>query len=81
MVEYRRVQKLTKETAERARNSWWSSQAVEAERLARTAEKASRGESLIKELKLLGTSPLKASTTPLLSSNKTLLICDEDKLQ
>ena len=45
------------------------------------SREAGRGGSLIKELKLLGTSPLKASTTPLLSSNKIPLISDEGKLQ
>jgi hypothetical protein len=72
-AEYRRVRKLSKAAAERARNSWWSSRAEDAERLASAAERSGRGGSLIKELKLLGVSVAKASTTPVLSSDKTPL--------
>jgi hypothetical protein len=43
--EYQRLQKLTKSAAERARNSWWSEQAAEAERLAGCAEQAGQGDS------------------------------------
>ena len=81
MVEYRRARKLSKDAAERARNSWWSSRAADAERMASAAERSGRGGSLIKELKLLGVSAAKASTTPLLSSDKTPLTNDVDKLQ
>ena len=81
MAEFQSVRQLTKKAAGRARNSWWSSRAVEAERLAQRAERSGRGGSLIKELKLLGSSFPKASTAPLFSSNKTPLINDEDKLQ
>lgn len=88
MAEYQTVRQLTKAAAERARNSKgkkkrarWSSQTVEAERQAQTAERSGRGGSLVKELRFLESSFQKASTAPLLSSDKTPLTNDEDKLQ
>jgi hypothetical protein len=54
---------------------------VEAERLARTAEKSGRGGSLIKELKLLGNASSKTPSAQLLSSTRTPLVTDEDKLK
>ena len=81
MAEFKSVRQLTKKAAERARNSCWSSRVVEAERLAQRAERSGRGGSLTRELRLLGSSIPKASTSPLFSTKKTPLINDEEKLQ
>ena len=64
--EYQRLRKLTKSAAEIARNSWWSEQAAEAERLAGYAERAGQRESLIKEHRLLKSRASKPCTSTLL---------------
>ena len=63
LAEYRRLRRLTKVAAERARNAWWSDRAVEAEKKAKMSQELGRGGSLIKELRLLKSQISKPSSS------------------
>ena len=80
MAEYQRVQKLTREEAARARNSWWSFHAVECER-AEGGREVWQGWVFDQGTHAPENIRMKASSAPLLSSNKTPLGNDVDKLQ
>ena len=78
--EYQRLKKLTKVAADKARNSWWSARAVEAERHAWIAEQTGRGGSLIKELRLLKSHFSKPASSTLCAKDGTPLSNSTDKL-
>ena len=78
--EYNHLKKLTKVAAEKARNSWWSEHAVEAERLATVAEQQGRGGSLIKDLRLLQRKFSKPTSSTLVAKDGTSVQSDRDKL-
>ena len=77
---YNHLKKLTKVAAEKARNSWWSKRAVEAECQALVAEQQGRGGSLIKDLRLLQKKVSKPASSTLVSKDGTNLQSDRDKL-
>ena len=79
--DYKRLRKATKVAAEKARNSWWSRQAAEAEQRAWAAEQAGHGGSLIKELRLLRARASKPTSSSLLDRDGHMLCSDDDKLQ
>ena len=74
--EYKRLCKMIKEAANKARNAWWNARAEEAERRAAVAECLGRGGSLIRELRLLSRSVAKASSTTLHALDGTALTSD-----
>ena len=80
-AEYRRLRRLTKVAAEKARNAWWSARATEAEQRARMSQQLGHGGSLIRELRLLRSQISKPSSTSLLAKDKSVLSSDSDKLQ
>ena len=69
---YDRLKKLTKCATEKARNSWWSVRAAEAERQAYVAEQMGRGGSLVKDLQ--------PASSSLQAKNGTTLQNDGEKL-
>ena len=77
---HKQLCKLTRVAADKARNSWWSARAEEAERHAAIAESLGRGGSLVRELRLIGRSTSKASTSTLQAADGTVLTSDESKL-
>ena len=79
-TEYNHFKKLTKVAVEKARNSWWSKRAEEAERRALVAEQQDRGGSLIKGLRLLQKEFSKPALSTLVAKDGTTLQSDEDKL-
>ena len=81
IVLYKRLCKLTRVAADKARNSWWSARAEEAERHAAIAESLGRGGSLVRELRLAGRSASKASASILHAADGTVLTSDESKLR
>ena len=80
ITSYKRLCKLTKLAADKARNSWWSACAEEAEKRAAITESLGRGGSLIRELRLLGRGAAKASSSTLQAVDGTVLTSDENKL-
>ncbi|MDA8001968.1 MAG: reverse transcriptase domain-containing protein [Alphaproteobacteria bacterium] len=80
LSEYNRLKKLTRVAAEKARNSWWSARAAEAERRAQIAEQQGRGGSLIKDLRLLQKKFSKPASSTLVAEDGTILQTDRDKL-
>ena len=78
---YKRLCKLTRVAADKARNSWWSARAEEAERRALIAESLGRGGSLVRDLRLAGRSASKASASTLHAADGTVLTSDESKLR
>ena len=81
IVLYKRLCKLTRVAADKARNSWWSARAEEAERHAAIAESLGCGGSLVRELRLAGRSASKASASILHAVDGTVLTSDESKLR
>ena len=79
-TEYNHLKKLTKVAVEKARNSWWSKRAEEAEHRALVAEQQGRGGSLIKDLRLLQKKFSKPASSTLVAKDGTTLQSDEDKL-
>ena len=79
-LEYNHLKKLTRVAAEKARNSWWSARAAEAERRAQIAEQQGRGGSLIKDLRLLHKKFSKPASFTLVAEDGTILQSDRDKL-
>ena len=75
--EFQQLRNLTKTAAERARNSWWSERAADAERRAAAPERAGQGGSLIKELRLLKSKP---ASSVLLDGDGLPLASDVQKL-
>ena len=78
--EYNHLKKLTKVAAEKARNSWWSERAVEAECRATVAEQQGQGGSLIKYLCLLQKKFSKLASSTLVAKDGTSVLSDRDKL-
>ena len=78
--EYNRLKKLTTVAAEKARNSWWSARAAEAERRAQIAEQQGQGGSLIKDLLLLQKKFFKPAASTLVAEDGTILQSNTDKL-
>ena len=78
--EYNHLCKMTKLAVDKARNAWWSARAEEAERRAAVAECLGRGGSLIRELRLLGKSVAKASSSTLHALDGTVLTSNDSKL-
>ena len=64
-TEYNHLKKLTQVAAEKARNSWWSNHATEAEHQAFVAEQQGRGGSLIGDLHLLKKKSFKPASSAL----------------
>ena len=81
IASYKRLCKLTKLAADKARNSWWSARAEEAKKRAAIAESLGRGGSLVRELRLLGRGAAKASSSSLQALDGTILTSDENKLR
>lgn len=81
ITSYKRLCKLTKLAAGKARNSWWSARAEEAEKRAAIAESLGRGGSLVRELRLLGRGAAKASSSTLQAVDGTMLISNVNKLR
>ena len=79
-TKYNHLKKLTKVTAEKVRNSWWSVRATEAERQAFVAEQQGRGGSLIKDLCLLKEKFSKPVTSAMVAKDGITLQSDGDKL-
>ena len=81
IVLYKRLCKLTRVAADKARSSWWSARAEEAEKHAAIAESLGCGGSLVRELRLAGRSAPKASASILHAVDGTVLTSDESKLR
>ena len=81
--EYKRLCKLTKVAAEKlkARNTWWSECAAEAEKRAWFAEQLGQGGSFLKELRLLKRQVSRPAVTPLLAKDSSPITDDEGKLR
>lgn len=79
--EYKRLCKLIKFAAEKARNAWWSERAAEAEKTAWFAEQLGQGGSLVKELRLLGRQVSKPVATPLLAKDSSPITSDNGELR
>ena len=75
--EYKRLCKLTKVAAEKARNAWWSEHAAKAEKRAWFAEQLGQGGSLLKELHLLKRQVSRPAVTPLLAKDSSPITDDE----
>ena len=79
-TEYNHLKKLTQVAAEKARNSWWSDRATEAECLAFVTEQQGRGSSLIGDLHLLKKKFSKPASFALVAKDGITLQSDGDKL-
>ena len=79
--EYKRLCKLTKIAAEKARNAWWSERAAEAKKRVWFAEQLGQGGSLVKELRLLCRQVSKLVVTPLLAKDSSPITSDDGKLR
>ena len=79
-TEYNHLKKLTQVAAEKARNSWWSDRATEAECRAFIAEQQGRGSSLIGDLRLLKKKFSKPASSALVAKDGITPQSDGDKL-
>ena len=79
--EYKRLCKLTKVAAEKARNAWWSERAAEAEKRAWFTEQLGQGGSFLKELRLLKRQVSRPAVTPLIAKDSSPITDDEGKLR
>ena len=79
-TEYNHLKELTKVTAEKARNSWWSDRAAEAEHWTFIAEQQGKGGSLIGDLCFLKKKLSKPASSALVAKDGITLRSDGDKL-